>query len=152
MKTLLYATALGLICLPVCGGAPTPIRIQPGIAQLFVDDGAIERASGLRRTLHQPAKDNGGNTPLIAARAGTTLLAYGSIVRDTRLNRHVMFVQEWPSRQMYRLTSADGLAWQPNTNAELEKVTLDLPFSPPPRTPTVAPVLTFSPATTTRTT
>ncbi len=132
MKILLYATALGLICLPVCGGAPTPIRIQPGIAQLFVDDGAIERASGLRRTLHQPAKDNGGNTPLIAARAGTTLLAYGSIVRDTRLNRHVMFVQEWPSRQMYRLTSADGLAWQPNTNAELEKVTLDLPFSPLP--------------------
>ena len=132
MKILLYATALGLICLPVCGGAPTPIRIQPGVAQLFVDDGAIERASGLRRTLHQPAKDNGGNTPLIAARAGTTLLAYGSIVRDTRLNRHVMFVQEWPSRQMYRLTSADGLAWQPNTNAELEKVTLDLPFSPLP--------------------
>jgi len=109
------------------------IQVLPGVAQLFVDDGAIVQSSGLQRTLHQPAKDNGGNTPLIAARAGTTLLAYGSIVRDTRLNRYVMFVQEFPSRQMYRLTSADGLAWQPNTHAELEKVSLDLAFGPLPK-------------------
>ena len=86
--------------------------------------GSSSSRSNLRRTLHQPTKDNDGNTPLIAARAGTTLLAYGSIVYDTRLNRYVMFVQEFPSRQMYRLTSADGLAWQPNTHAELEKVSL----------------------------
>ncbi len=86
------------------------------MAQLFIDDVLIAEQSGLRRTLHQPAKDNDGNSPLIAARSGTTLLAYGSIVRDIRLDRYVMFVQEFPSRQMLRLTSADGLSWQPNTH------------------------------------
>jgi hypothetical protein len=126
---------LALLCMPFHAHTRAAIQVLPGVAQLFVDDGAIEQSIGLRRTLHQPAKDNGGNTPLIAARAGTTLLAYGSIVRDTRLNRYVMFVQEFPSRQMYRLTSADGLAWQPNTHAELEKVSLDLTFPPlPPET------------------
>ena len=43
-----------------------------------------------------------------------------------------MFVQEFPSRQMYRLTSADGLDWQPNTHEQLERVTLDLSFAPLP--------------------
>ncbi len=124
---------LALLCLPCCAGSRPPIRVQPGVAQLFVDDGVIEQAAGLRRTLHQPAKDNGGNTPLIAARAGTTLLAYGSIVRDTRLNRYVMFVQEFPSRQMYRTTSTNGLDWQPDTHAGLEKVALDLSFGPLPK-------------------
>ena len=102
------------------------------MAQLFIDDVLIEQQSDLRRTLHQPAKDNDGNSPLIAARSGMTLLAYGSIVWDTRLNRYVMFVQEWPSRQMYRLTSADGLDWQPNTYDQLEPVSLDLSFPPLP--------------------
>ena len=124
--------ALALLSLPICGEAGPAIKIQPGVAQLFIDDVMIAQQSGLRRTLHQPAKDNDGNTPLIAARAGTTLLAYGSIVRDTRLNRYVMFVQELPSRQMYRLTSADGLDWQPNTHDQLERVSLDLSFPPLP--------------------
>jgi len=121
-----------LLCLPLCAQSAAPFNVQPGVAQLFVDDGAIEQSQNLRRTLHQPIKDNDGNTPLIAARSGTTLLGYGSIVRDTRLQRWVMFVQEFPSRQMYRLTSANGLNWQPNTHERLEKVTLDLSFSPLP--------------------
>ena len=108
------------------------VRVRPGVAQLFVDDAMIDQQDGLRRTLHQPAKDHGGDMPLIAARSGTTLLGYGSIVRDTRLKRWVMFTQEFPSRQMYRLTSADGLDWQPNTHDQLEPVTFDLSFSPLP--------------------
>jgi hypothetical protein len=120
--------ALGLLCLPVCGHTETARSVRPGVAQLFIDDVMIDQESSLRRTLHQPAKDNDGNSPLIAARTGTTLLAYGSIVRDIRLNRYVMFVQEWPSRQMYRLTSADGLTWHPNTHDQLERVSLDLSF------------------------
>ena len=123
---------LAWLCLPFHAHTRPAIQVQPGVAQLFVDEGAIEQASDLQRTLHQPAKDNGGNTPLIAARAGTTLLAYGSIVRDTRLNRYVMFVQEWPSRQMYRLTSADGLNWEPKNHDQLERVTLSLSFLPLP--------------------
>jgi len=134
MKMALFSlTALPCLLVSALSGfSQTALQVQPGVAQLFVDDGVIAQATGLRRTLHQPAKDNGCNSPMIAARDGTTLLAYGSIVRDTRLNRYVMFVQEFPSRQMYRLTSADGLAWQPNTHAELEKVSLDLTFSPLP--------------------
>ena len=129
MKHIIRLLAvLGLVSLPFGGCAQPVIKVRPGVAQLFIDDGMVDRASGLQRTLHQPVKDNDGNTALIAARTGTTLLAYGSIVRDTRLDRHVMFVQEWPSRQMYRLTSADGLNWHPNTHDQLERVSLDLPF------------------------
>jgi hypothetical protein len=130
--TIRRLAVLGLLCLPVCGHATPAISVRPGVAQLFIDDVLIAQQSGLRRTLHQPAKDNDGNSPLIAARTGTTLLAYGSVVRDTRLNRYVMFVQEFPSRQMLRATSADGLDWQPNTHDQLERVSLDLSFSPLP--------------------
>lgn len=135
MKMALFSsTALPcLLVLALPGFSQTALQVQPGIAQLFLDDRVIAQSSDLRRTLHQPLKDNGGNAPMIAARDGTTLLAYGSIVRDLRLNRYVMFVQEFPSRQMYRLTSAEGLAWQPNTHAELEKVSLDLAFGPLPK-------------------
>ena len=120
--------ALGLLCLPVCGPARPATTVQAGVAQLFIDDRMIDQESGLQRTLHQPAKDDEGSTPLIAARTGTTLLAYGTIVRDTRLNRYVMFVQERPSQQMYRLTSADGLDWHSNTPGQLERVSLDMSF------------------------
>jgi len=108
------------------------VNVRPGVAQLFVDDAMIEQQDGLRRTLHQPAKDHGGDIAMIAARNGTTLLGYGSIVRDTHLQRWVMFTQEFPSRQMYRSTSANGINWQPNTHEQLEKVTFDLSFSPLP--------------------
>ncbi len=132
---LLTAPALVVVCLlvlPFGARGQTAVKVQPGVAQLFIDDGMIAEQSGLRRTLHQPVKDDGGDTPLITARAGTTLLAYGSIVRDARLQRYVMFVQDHLSRQMYRLTSADGLTWTPNTHSELEKVGLDLSFPPLP--------------------
>ncbi len=131
-RTVRALAVLCLLGLPFGGQGRPAIKIESGVAQLFVDDGMIDQQSGLQRTLHQPAKDDGGHTPLIAARPDTTLLAYGSIVRDTRLERYVMFVQEFPSRQMYRLTSADGLTWRPNKHAELEKVTLDLSFPPLP--------------------
>ncbi len=124
--------ALSLPCLIVGGAAAAVISVPPETAQLFIDDTLIAEQSGLRRTLHQPAKDDDGSSPLIAARPGTTLLAYGSIVRDTSLNRYVMFVQEFPSRQMLRTTSVDGLNWEPERHAELEKVSLDLSFGPLP--------------------
>lgn len=123
---------LGLLCLPVCGQTRPAINVRPGVAQLFIDDVMIDQQSDLRRTLHQPVKDHDGTSPLIAAGTGTTLLAYGSIVLDTRIKRYVMFVQEFPSRQMCRLTSADGLTWHPNTHAELERVSLELSFPPLP--------------------
>ena len=130
--TLRTLIVLASLCSLVSGQTRPPIRVQQGVAQLFVDDGVIEQATGVRRTLHQPAKDKDGQTPLIPARDGTTLLAYGSIVRDTRLNRFVMFIQEYPSRQMYRLTSADGLGWLSSTNGQLEPVSLSLSFPPLP--------------------
>ena len=44
-----------------------PMRISRGGVQLFVDDALIESQSDLKRTLHQPVKETGGNTPLIWA-------------------------------------------------------------------------------------
>ena len=42
------------------------LTIEVGAAQLFVDDYLIERADNLRRTLNQPRKDEGSNTPVLA--------------------------------------------------------------------------------------
>jgi hypothetical protein len=95
-------------------------RVAAGVAQLFVDDQVVQSDQGAIRTLHQPVKDDGGERPVIASPEHTGLLAYGTIVFDSRIHRHVMFVQEFPSRQMYRLVSADGLAW-----SGLEPVQID---------------------------
>ncbi len=115
--------------------AEPPVPVKAGQAQLFVDDFLIESQTNLRRTLHQPVKDNGGQVPMLAAREGAGLLAYGSIVYDPRLKRYVMFVQGFlprGPRQMYRLTSADGLTWDTKTHDALELVEMDLDLGPLP--------------------
>jgi len=106
--------------------ASTPIPVKKGVAQLFVDDYLIDTQANLKRTLHQPTKEDGGNVPMIVAKPGTGLLAYGSIVYDVKLQKYVMFVQEFPSRDMYRTTSADGLTWDITEHAKLTPVKMDL--------------------------
>lgn len=106
------------------------IDIESGVAQLFIDDFLIESRADLKRTLHQPTKDAGGKRPIIAAKEGTTLLAYGSIVYDSRLERYVMFVQGHQSRDMYRFTSRDGLVWESPGGSVLEPIALDLDIEP----------------------
>jgi hypothetical protein len=97
--------------------------IEPGVPQLFVDDAFIESSQSLHRTLHQPRKDDDGNTPVIAlaeafATSPGTLEANGTIVFDPKLKRYVMFalafrptLQAWNRTQLYRFTSTDGLTW-----------------------------------------
>src|SRR5262245_13497111 len=81
--------------------AAPDLTIQPGVAQLFVDDLLIDRelttraallpgAASLRRTLRQPVKDDGGREPVIAldrefGDRAATLESNGSIVFDPRL-------------------------------------------------------------------
>lgn len=98
------------------------IEIPRGDVQLFVDDFLIETKAGLKRTLHSPKKENNGDFPLIAAEPGTTLLAYGSIVFDEKLKRYVMFIQHFPTREMLRLTSRDGLKWNEETGGKPEPI------------------------------
>ncbi|MBX7258873.1 MAG: hypothetical protein K1Y02_21095 [Candidatus Hydrogenedentes bacterium] len=38
------------------GDAPSPIALEPGARQLFLDDAVIAKMSGLTRTMHQPEK------------------------------------------------------------------------------------------------
>lgn len=109
---------------------PTPrsaIRVESGEPQLFVDDLLIERTFGLKRTLRQPVKDEGGNVPVISLAdefegLGGTLEANGTIVFDPRLNRYVMFALAfspqwkssrdiWQAVRLYRFTSEDGMQW-----------------------------------------
>lgn len=111
------------------GGA---IPIKAGVAQMFIDDYLIGCQQDLKRTLHQPVKDNGGNVAAIPAKKGTTLLAYGSIVFDTKRSEYVMFVQEFPSRDMYLTTSKDGLNWEAKTYEQLRPVKMDLDLGPLP--------------------
>lgn len=117
-------------CLAPDGGTSegSAIAVRPGVAQLFIDDELIESQQNLERRLHCPAKDNDGDEPVIAARPGTTILAYGTIVYDPRLRKYVMFSQGYAERNMYRFTSSDGLAWDTGEGGRFEQITI----GPPP--------------------
>ena len=91
--------------------APARVKVETGVAQLFVDDFLIDTRADLKRTLHCPRKDDGGNVPVIAVPSEGTLLAKGTIVRDLRLKRYVMFAKGFRSKQIHRFTSTDGLRW-----------------------------------------
>jgi len=113
--------------------AGRPLAIEPGVAQLFIDDGVLESQRGLVRKLHQPAKDHDGERPVIRAAPDSTLLAYGTIVFDTRLKQYVMFIQNYPTRDMYRVLSSDGLYWSETDGRKLERITLDTYLGEVPR-------------------
>ena len=108
------------------------IHIKAGQSQLFIDDELIESQIDVRRTLHQPTKDNGGNKPLIAARKGEGILAYGTIVFDARLNKYVMIAQDFPGRKMLRATSTDGMNWSARTHDAFEIIEMDYQLGPLP--------------------
>lgn len=128
LTVLLLSTGLASVV-----RADDPIAVKPGVPQMFIDDGIIGAEKGSIRSMHQPAKDEDGQRPVIASPEHTSLLAYGSIVFDTRLNRYVMFVQEFPSRQMYRVLSADGMHWEPTNGNLLDPVNLDKNLGDVPR-------------------
>jgi hypothetical protein len=98
-------------------------EVQEGVAQLFVDDELLEDAIDLRRTLHQPVKDNGGEYPVIELKdefggLRSTLESNGTIVYDPSLCRYVMFAlgysfssESWDRVRRYRFTSEDGINW-----------------------------------------
>lgn len=104
-------------------GGAKPVAIEPGVAQLFVDDELIESSDALRRTLHVPRKEDNGDVPVIElqeafAEHPGTLEANGSIIFDRKLNRYVMFAlafrptsTAWDRTQLYRFTSKNGLHW-----------------------------------------
>ncbi len=129
----LVTIGLLTLCPGLSAEPPATIAIQPGIAQLLVDDAIIQSEQGAIRTMHQPVKDQGGNQPIIDAPPQTSLLAYGTIVFDPRLRRYVMFVQEFPSRQMYRILSRDGMTWEPTNGKLLDPVELDKNLGEVPR-------------------
>lgn len=111
----------------------TSVTIPPGVVQLFVDDHLIGAQDGLKRTLRQPRKDNGGNVPLLAPPELQTLMASGTVVYDPRLKKHVMFAQafrEPPQGRyqvtMYRFTSPDAMNWTAGDDGKLEEITFDL--------------------------
>jgi hypothetical protein len=125
---LLFA-AVAMRTLVMAAPSAGPVHLESGVAQLFVDDEMLDSGAGFERTLHSPVKEGGGNVPLIAAKPGSTLLAYGTIVWDARMRRYVMFTQGFPERHMYRFTSKDGLDWDVGSGkAEFEEVS----FGPPP--------------------
>ncbi len=148
MRSALLPAALlgvGLAVLPpgeVRGGEaatrPTPLRA--GAAELFVDDALIESQAQLRRTLHSPRKDGGGNTPVLAITDEfgpntSTLEANGTIVWDPRLRKWVMFALGFaptyagPSgdkTRLFRFTSADGLNWVKGDDGRPERIAIDL--------------------------
>lgn len=110
-----------------------PVHAARGVAQLFVDDHLIDHEEGLIRTLHSPQKDHGGERPVLAPPELQTLMANGTILRDPRLDKHVMFAEafEQPPRgryriELYRFTSGDGLEWTAGDDGRLERIEIDL--------------------------
>ena len=114
---------------------PGPVLEVPvGAAQLFIGDRVIECAVGMRRTLHQPQKDNGGERPVIFLEdefegvPGTQQA--GTIIYDPKLQKYVMFAgagahlegRPWDYIRLFRFTSDDGLNWIKGDNGEPEWV------------------------------
>lgn len=109
------------------------IQVGRGVPQLFVDDALIESHTDLKRTLHQPVKEGGGNAPLIVPGAGKDLQAYGSIVYDPRIRKYVMFVKEHiGGADFFLATSSDGLHWDQTDRATLVPVVFDTDLKPDP--------------------
>lgn len=107
-------------CFCLALGVSSPAESNAAIAvpsnepQLFVDDHLIADSQGLKRTLHQPIKDQGGTVPVIPPPPGCeTLLARGTILFDPKLGEYVMFAKARPSTRIHRYVSEDGLHWRP---------------------------------------
>jgi hypothetical protein len=115
------------------GTAADPIRVGRGVPQLLVDDALIQSQVDVKRTLHQPVKEGGGNVPLIVPAAGKDLQAYGSIVYDPRIAKYVMFMKEHMGGGGFFLsTSTDGLRWDQTDRASLVPVVFDTALEPDP--------------------
>jgi hypothetical protein len=120
---------------------PAPaLEIPSGKAQLFVDDFLIGEQRGLRRTLHQPKKDHGGDRPVIAledefGETKATLEANGTILHDKKLGKWVMFALAFapnypgPSAdrvRLYRFTSPDAMDWIKGDDGRPQRMEIDL--------------------------
>lgn len=115
-----------------------PVKVESAVPQLFIDDYLIESQSGLKRTLHQPKKDNGGNEPLLAITdefdgVPATLQANGTIVYDPKLRKWVMIaigaslMQKGPGRvRLYRYTSDDAMNWTRGDDGTAQHIQFDL--------------------------
>ena len=123
---------------PPVRGEESPLSIKPGVAQLFVDDFLIAEQAGLKRTLRQPKKDNGGNAPVIALEkefgdTAATLEANGTILYDPRLKKYVLFALAFASAlpgsdrvRLYRFTSPDAMRWTKGDDGTPQRILFDL--------------------------
>ncbi|HSW44614.1 MAG TPA: hypothetical protein VLM89_03480, partial [Phycisphaerae bacterium] len=68
----------------------------------------------------------------IPAAPGIILMAYGSIVRDPRLDKYVAFVRGRGASDYYRVTSPDGLNWDAARQEQLTPVTFDMSLQQEP--------------------
>ncbi len=141
---LLSAAAIWVEPAPGADVSTPPVKLKAGQAQLFVDDYLISQQSGLVRTLHQPKKDDGGNKPVIALDAEFsgefgetkgTLEANGTILRDPKLKKWVMFALAFASSypgpsadrvRLYRFTSLDALNWLKGDDGRPQRIAIDL--------------------------
>ncbi len=116
------------------------VEIAAGAPQLFADDFLIASSDGLKRTLHQPIKDDGGNTPVLALEKEFDgfpgmLHANGTILFDPALKKYVMFARATAHdaplppadrRRIYRFTSPDGLHWIKGDDGTPQRIAIDL--------------------------
>ena len=125
-----------------CGNASaaSPLKIESGVAQLFIDDYLIESQTDLKRTLHQPKKDHDGNVPVLAfdkeyGDYRSTLEANGTVIFDTRLKKYVMFGVGYSSHfpgppaekiRIYRFTSPDAMNWIKGDDGSPQRIQFDL--------------------------
>lgn len=123
------------------------VTIQSGVPQVFIDDYLIAAQDRLKRTLHQPQKDDGGHKPILAigdefGETKSTLEANGTILYDPKLKKWVMFclafASSWPGEsadrvRLYRFTSPDGMQWTKGDDGQPQRIAVDL-FDPKSKT------------------
>ncbi len=133
------ATAAEAAIATVSADKSAPLKIQASIPQLFVDDWLIASQSGLKRTLHQPKKDNDGNVPVLAITdefngVPATLEANGTIVYDPKLKKWVMICLGACTSQrndpnhvrLYRFTSDDAMHWTRGDDGAAQHLKIDM--------------------------
>jgi hypothetical protein len=140
ISLLLALIALSCGQAAVAGAADAPLKITSGVAQLFIDDYLIESQTAIKRTLHQPKKDNDGNVPVLAfdkeyGDYRATLEANGTVIFDTRLKRYVLFGIGFSSHfpgpssekiRIYRFTSTDAMHWIKGDEGTPQRIAFDL--------------------------
>ena len=106
-----------VLAVPCAGSAAEPVRLEPDVHQLFLDDALVAERSNVISTMHPPRKFAGN--PVLMPEPGVENMAllYGTVLYDDESDLFKMWyftgreAENMPWSMAYA-TSADGVHWE----------------------------------------